>query len=323
MINDQSMKKIYLTLALLALLAQTTDAQNEKRLMKMSTASGDSQTFEYNKDGKLGKVQTILRDEGSKENHVNTFTYTTDKIIQNHYENNSSEADTRIATLENGMVKSELLTFSYTEGALHPYTYKYTYTYNDLKQLTEILEEPSMSSSTAYKLAWSDGDITLITCYRENEPVGEVHLDYDKTIDNPYFVLVLNPLTMILDMENVMPFGQVLGGYFGTVFRHPIKSVHYTVLKKDRFSWSAEDDIEFTYTKNADGDITEVTATEQETDKITLEWSKVTNGIATTRQATNAANACYTISGMRQKAPVKGLNIIKEPDGTVKKVIIR
>ena len=161
------MKKIYLTLALLALLAQTTDAQNEKRLMKMSTASGDSQTFEYNKDGKLSKVQTILRDEGSKEKYVNTFTYTTDKIIQNHYENNSSEADTRIATLENGMVKSELFTFSYTEGALHPYTYKYTYTYNDLKQLTEILEEPSMSSSTAYKLAWSDGDITLITCYRE------------------------------------------------------------------------------------------------------------------------------------------------------------
>ena len=317
------MKKIYLTLALLALLAQTTDAQNEKRLMKMSTASGDSQTFEYNKDGKLGKVQTILRDEGSKEKYVNTFTYTADKIIQNHYENNPSEADTRIATLENGMVKSEALTYSYAKGGLPPYTYQYTYTYNDLKQLTEILEEPSMSSSTAYKLAWSDGDITLITCYRENEPMGEIHLDYDKTIDNPYLALVFNPLTMILSNGSVEPMGQLFGGYFGTVFKHPVKSIHYKVLKKDEFLWSAEDDIEFTYTKNADGDITEVTATEQETDKITLEWSKVTNGIATTRQATNAANACYTISGMRQKAPAKGLNIIKEPDGTVKKVIIR
>ena len=55
----------------------------------------------------------------------------------------------------------------------------------------------------------------------------------------------------------------------------------------------------------------------------TLEWSKIATGITPPRQATNAANACYTISGMRQKAPAKGLNIIKEPDGTVKKVIIR
>lgn len=317
------MKKFYLALVLLALLAQSIDAQNEKRLLKFSTNSGNSRIFEYDKDGKLSKMQTIIQDVMDKENHVSTFTYTADKIVQSFYEGNPANTDTRIAILENGIVKSEALTYSYAKGGLPPYTYQYTYTYNNHKQLTEILEEPSMSSSTAYKLAWSDGDITLITCYRENEPVGEIHLDYDKTIDNPYFVLVLNPLTMILDMENVMPFGQVLGGYFGTVFRHPIKSVHYTVLKKDRFSWSAEDDIEFTYTKNADGDITEVTATEQETDKITLEWSKVTNGIATTRQATNAANACYTISGMRQKAPVKGLNIIKEPDGTVKKVIIR
>ena len=317
------MKKIYLTLALLALLAQTTDAQNEKRLMKMSTASGDSQTFEYNKDGKLGKVQTILRDEGSKEKYVNTFTYTADKIIQNHYENNPSEADTRIATLENGMVKSEALTYSYAKGGLPPYTYQYTYTYNNHKQLTEILEVPSIFYTTIYKLTWANSDLTLITCYRENEPMGEIHLDYDKTIDNPYLALVFNPLTMILSKGSVEPMGQLFGGYFGTVFKHPVKSIHYKVLKKDEFLWSSEDDMEMTYTKNADGDITEVTITGQETEMATLEWSKIATGITPPRQTNSTAKACYTISGMRQKAPAKGLNIIKEPDGTVKKVIIR
>ena len=258
-----------------------------------------------------------------KENHVSTFTYTADKIVQSFYEGNPANTDTRIAILENGIVKSEALTYSYAKGGFPPYTYQYAYTYNNHKQLTEILEVPSIFYTTIYKLTWANSDLTLITCYRENEPMGEIHLDYDKTIDNPYLALVFNPLTMILSKGSVEPMGQLFGGYFGTVFKHPVKSIHYKVLKKDEFLWSSEDDIEFTYTKNADGDITEVTATEQETDKITLEWSKVTNGIATTRQATNAANACYTISGMRHKEPAKGLNIIKEPDGTVKKVIIR
>lgn len=315
------MKKFYL--ALLSLLALSIDAQNEKRLLKFSTNSGNSRIFEYDKDGKLSKMQTIIQDVMDKENHISTFTYTADKIVQSFYEGNPANTDTRIAILENGIVKSEALTCSYAKGGLPPYTYQYTYTYNNHKQLTEILEVPSIFYTTIYKLTWANSDLTLITCYRENEPMGEIHLDYDKTIDNPYLALVFNPLTMILSKGSVEPMGQLFGGYFGTVFKHPVKSIHYKVLKKDEFLWSSEDDIEFTYTKNADGDITEVTATEQETDKITLEWSKVTNGIATTRQATNAANACYTISGMRHKEPVKGLNIIKEPDGTVKKVIIR
>ena len=220
-------------------------------------------------------------------------------------------------------MKSEALTYSYAKGGLPPYTYQYTYTYNNHKQLTEILEVPSIFYTTIYKLTWANSDLTLITCYRENEPMGEIHLDYDKTIDNPYLALVFNPLTMILSKGSVEPMGQLFGGYFGTVFKHPVKSIHYKVLKKDEFLWSSEDDMEMTYTKNADGDITEVTITGQETEMATLEWSKIATGITPPRQTNSTANACYTISGMRHKEPVKGLNIIKEPDGTVKKVIIR
>lgn len=317
------MKKFYLALVLLALLAQSIDAQNEKRLLKFSTNSGNSRIFEYDKDGKLSKMQTIIQDVMDKENHVSTFTYTADKIVQSFYEGNPANTDTRIAILENGIVKSEALTYSYAKGGLPPYTYQYTYTYNNHKQLTEILEVPSIFYTTIYKLTWANSDLTLITCYRENEPMGEIHLDYDKTIDNPYLALVFNPLTMILSKGSVEPMGQLFGGYFGTVFKHPVKSIHYKVLKKDEFLWSSEDDMEMTYTKNADGDITEVTITGQETEMATLEWSKIATGITPPRQTNSTANACYTISGMRHKAPVKGLNIIKEPDGTVKKVIIR
>ena len=154
------MKKFYLALALLSLLALSIDAQNEKRLLKFSTNSGNSRIFEYDKDGKLSKMQTIIQDVMDKENHVSTFTYTADKIVQSFYEGNPANTDTRIAILENGIVKSEALTCSYAKGGLPPYTYQYTYTYNNHKQLTEILEVPSIFYTTIYKLTWANSDLT-------------------------------------------------------------------------------------------------------------------------------------------------------------------
>ena len=74
-----------------------------------------------------------------------------------------------------------------------------------------------------------------------------------KNITNKYLSLFVNPITSIADYEGIAPYGQLFAGYFGKVFQHPVAAVRYTVIDKDYFGWTSDDDFTITYNQNASG----------------------------------------------------------------------
>ena len=314
------MKKIYLLLICFIVLAQTISAQNDEKLLKMTFG----ETFfelKYDKNGRLVETVEYYADDALKRN--SKYTYNDNKVEQIYYENdNVNDKDNRTSVLQNNRVVSERIHLSAHEGEPE-YWADYNYTYNGAGELIKVVTTSNGRPDTEYKLTWTDGDITLVEHFRDNKKVGQVAYEYNKSITNKYLSLIVNPITSIADHEGISPYGQLLAGYFGKVFQHPVASVRYTVIDKHYFGWSSDDDFTITYNQNASGIVENIKQSGGEGATATLIWEETPTGISVYKQEKENTKTIYDLSGKRLETMQHGVNIIKETNGKTHKVIVR
>lgn len=315
------MKKIYLLLICFIVLAQTISAQNDEKLLKMTFG----ETFfelKYDKNGRLVETVEYYADDALKRN--SKYTYNDNKVEQIYYENdNVNDKDNRTSVLQNNRVVSERIHLSAHEGEPE-YWADYNYTYNDAGELIKVVRTSNRRSDKEYKLTWTDGDITLVEHFRDNKKVGQVAYEYNKSITNKYLSLIVNPITSIADYEGISPYGQLLAGYFGKVFQHPVAAVHYTVIDKHYFGWTSDDDFTITYNQNASGVVEKGIQSGEEGVTTTFTWEEDNpTGISVYKQQKEGTRTIYDLSGKRLENIQHGMNIIKETNGKTHKVIVR
>ena len=314
------MKKIYLLLIGFIVLAQTISAQNDKKLLKMTF--GESY-FEFKYDGKGRLVETVEYYADDNLKRSSKYTYSNDKVVQTFYENEDiKNKDIRTTVLQNNRVVSEKINLIPYEGEPE-YWADYNYTYNTAGELTKIVITNNERTGTEYKLTWTDGDITLVEHFRDNKKVGQVAYEYNKSITNKYLSLFVNPITSIADYEGISPYGQLLAGYFGKVFQHPVAAVHYTVIDKDYFGWTSDDDFTITYNQNASGIVENIKQSGGEGATATLIWEDTPTGINVYKQGKEDTKKIYDLSGKRIENMQHGVHIIKETNGKTYKVVVR
>ena len=315
------MKRIYLLLITLIVFGQTISAQNDRKLLKMTF--GESY-FELKYDEKGRLIESVEYFANDHLKRSSKYTYSNDNVVQTDYENEDiKNKDIRTTILQNNRVVSERIHLSAHEGEPE-YWAEYNYTYNTAGELTKIVITNNERTGTEYKLTWTDGDITLVEHFRDNKKVGQVAYEYNKSITNKYLSLIVNPITSIADHEGISPYGQLLAGYFGKVFQHPVAAVRYTVIDKHYFGWTSDDDFTITYNLNARGVVEKGIQSGEEGVTATFIWEEDNpTGISVYKQQKEGTRTIYDLSGKRLENIQHGVNIIKETNGKTYKVIVR
>ena len=314
------MKRIYLLLITLIVFGQTISAQNDRKLLKMTF--GESY-FELKYDEKGRLIESVEYFANDHLKRSSKYAYSNDNVVQTDYENEDiKNKDIRTTVLQNNRVVSERIHLSAHEGEPE-YWADYNYTYNGAGELIKVVTTSNGRPDTEYKLTWTDGDITLVEHFRDNKKVGQVAYEYNKSITNKYLSLIVNPITSIADYEGISPYGQLLAGYFGKVFQHPVAAVRYTVIDKDYFGWTSDDDFTITYNQNASGVVEKVIQSGEEGKTITFIWEDTPTGISVYKQEKEDTKKIYDLSGKRLETMQHGVNIIKETNGKTHKVIVR
>lgn len=314
------MKRIYLLLITLIVFGQTISAQNDRKLLKMTF--GESY-FELKYDEKGRLIESVEYFANDHLKRSSKYAYSNDNVVQTDYENEDiKNKDIRTTVLQNNRVVSERIHLSAHEGEPE-YWADYNYTYNGAGELIKVVTTSNGRPDTEYKLTWTDGDITLVEHFRDNKKVGQVAYEYNKSITNKYLSLIVNPITSIADYEGISPYGQLFAGYFGKVFQHPVASVRYTVIDKDYFGWTSDDDFTITYNQNASGIVENIKQSGGEGVTATLIWEDTPTGISVYKQQKEGTKTIYDLSGKRLENIQHGMNIIKETNGKTHKVIVR
>ena len=317
------MKRIYLLLITLIVFGQTISAQNDRKLLKMTDGKSYFE-FKYDEKGRIIESVEYIADDDLKRS--SKYAYSNDKVVQTFYENeNIKNKDIRTTVLQNNRVVSEKINLIPYEGEPE-YWADYNYTYNTAGELTKIVITNNERTGTEYKLTWTDGDITLVEHFRDNKKVGQVAYEYNKSITNKYLSLIVNPITSIADYEGISPYGQLLAGYFGKVFQHPVAAVRYTEIDKDYFGWTSDDNFTITYNQNASGVVEKGIQSGEEGVTTTFIWEEdnpTPTGISAYKQQKEGTKTIYDLSGKRLENIQHGVNIIKETNGKTHKVIVR
>ncbi len=314
------MKRIYALSIVFCLFASMATAQTEKRLVKMKE-SKDWAEMKYRADGKLlTYTQTDHLDSGKQEIYVNTFTYNTNQIVMKCVTNNDpSTADTWTSTLKDGLVVKDVVNIN---G--NPDNDIFEYTYNTQRQLVRIKRTNDHNTSVAtVDLTWTNGNIATVKAFYNSKLMHEERYEYDTANDNKEIRVYLSPLASILSYEALSPIGQLREGTYGVLCKHLYKA-SYVKSYSDPGSVQEVQDAAFTFTRNAEGLVTHISQLlngDPQTNEYDLEWEDVTTGIAV-NTATSAQSATYyNIEGMRLAQPERGLNLVRNADGSVRKVM--
>ena len=314
------MKRIYALSIVFCLFASMAMAQTEKRLVKMKE-SKDWAEMKYRADGKLlTYTQTDHLDSGKQEIYVNTFTYNTNQIVMKCVTNNDpSTADTWTSTLKDGLVVKDVVNIN---G--NPDNDIFEYTYNTQRQLVRIKRTNDHNTSVAtVDLTWTNGNIATVKEFYNGKLMHEERYEYDTANDNKEIRVYLSPLASILSYEALSPIGQLREGTYGVLCKHLYKA-SYVKSYSDPGSVQEVQDAAFTFTRNAEGLVTHISQLlngDPQPNEYDLEWEDVTTGIAV-NTATSAQSATYyNIEGVRLAQPERGLNLVRNADGSVRKVM--
>ena len=314
------MKRIYALSIVFCLFASMAMAQTEKRLVKMKDGA-DWAEMKYRADGKLLTfTQTDWSsDTGEQEIYVFTFTYNTHQIVMKSVtDNNPSTTDTWTSTLKNGLVVKDVVNIN---G--NPDNDIFEYTYDTQRQLVRIKRTNDHTTSvTTVDITWKNGDIATVKTTNNGKLMDEERYEYDTANDNKEIRVYLSPLASILSYE-ALPAGQLREGTYGVLCKHLYKA-SYVKSYSDPGSVQEVQDAAFTFTRNAEGLVTHISQLldgDPQPNEYDLEWEDVTTGIAV-NTATSAQSATYyNIEGVRLAQPERGLNIVRNADGSVRKVM--
>ena len=314
------MKRIYALSIVFCLFASMAMAQTEKRLVKMKDGA-DWSEMKYRADGKLLTfTQTYHLDSGKQKIDVNTFTYNTNQIVMKCVtDNDPSMTDTWTSTLKNGLVEKDVVNIN---G--NPDNDIFEYTYDTQRQLVRIKRTNDHTTSvTTVDITWKNGDIATVKTTNNGKLMDEERYEYDTANDNKEIRVYLSPLASILSYEALSPAGQLREGTYGVLCKHLYKA-SYVKSYSDPGSVQEVQDAAFTFTRNAEGLVTHISQLlngDPQPNEYDLEWEDVTTGIAV-NTATSAQSATYyNIEGVCLAQPERGLNIVRNADGSVRKVM--
>ena len=314
------MKKIYALSIVFCLFASMATAQTEKRLVKMKDGA-DWTEMKYHADGKLFTfTQTYHLDSGKQKIDVNTFTYNTNQIVMKCVtDNDPSMTDTWTSTLKNGLVEKDVVNIN---G--NPDNDIFEYTYDTQRQLVRIKRTNDHTTSvTTVDITWKNGDIATVKTTNNGKLMDEERYEYDTANDNKEIRVYLSPLANILSYEALSPIGQLREGGYGALCKHLYKA-SYVKSYSDPGPVQEVQDAAFTFTRNAEGLVTHISQLlngDPQTNEYDLEWEDVTTGIAV-NTATSAQSATYyNIESVRLAQPERGLNLVRNADGSVRKVM--
>ncbi|MGP1350094.1 MAG: DUF4595 domain-containing protein [Hoylesella marshii] len=312
------MKRIYALSIVFCLFASMAMAQTEKRLVKMKDGA-DWTEMKYHADGKLFTfTQTDHLDSGKQEIYVNTFTYNTHQIVMKCVtDNDPSTTDTWTSTLKNGLVEKDVVNIN---G--NPDNDIFEYDYDAQQQLVHIKHTNDHNTDvTTVDITWTNGDIATVKTFYNGNLMSEDRYEYDMANDNKEIRVYLSPLASILSYE-ALPAGQLREGTYGVLCKHLYKA-SYVKSYSDPGSVQEVQDAAFTFTRNAEGLVTHISQLldgDPQPNEYDLEWEDVTTGIAV-NPATSAQPTYYNIEGVRLAQPERGLNLVRNADGSVRKII--
>lgn len=314
------MKRIYALSIVFCLFASMAMAQTEKRLVKMKDGT-DWAEMKYRADGKLLTfTQTDWSsDTGEQEIYVFTFTYNTHQIVMKSVtDNNPSTTDTWTSTLKNGLVVKDVVNIN---G--NPDNDIFEYDYDAQQQLVHIKHTNDHNTDvTTVDITWNNGDIATVKTFYNGNLMSEDRYEYDMANDNKEIRAYLSSLTGILSYEGLPPIGQIREGAYGTLCKHLYTAAYEKV-------YGGPDPVKevkntaFTFTRNAEGLVTHISQLldgDPQPNEYDLEWEDVTTGIAV-NTATSAQPTYYNIEGVRLAQPERGLNLVRNADGSVRKII--
>ncbi len=305
-------------IAMTVLLSGSVYSQSTKRLIKAYNAE-QSMSFEYAPNGKLAKFNFVY---GASETRTDTYTYATDKIVQEHVEGGSGIADHHTSTLTNGKIIKTVVMMNENDPNIPVYEITYDYTYNDANQLIKVvLKNGNDNKNVTSKITWADGGISNIKQYEDETLIGEINFTYDPSITSKHVIMLVNPLQNILSYEGMLPYGQLLADYYGSPIKHAVKSMQYVPHVEKHFGWNSEDSFTMTYTKNEEGDVVKIAQTDTDDTVMSLEWTATSSGISAAPHCQAMPEVYFNGNGIRQSRLQKGLNIIKSTDGSVRKVL--
>lgn len=314
------MKRIYALSIVFCLFASMAMAQTEKRLVKMKDGA-DWTEMKYHADGKLFTfTQTYHLDSGKQKIDVNTFTYNTNQIVMKCVtDNDPSMTDTWTSTLKNGLVEKDVVNIN---G--NPDNDIFEYTYDTQRQLVRIKRTNDHTTSvTTVDITWKNGDIATVKTTNNGKLMDEERYEYDTANDNKEIRVYLSPLASILSYEALSPAGQLREGTYGVLCKHLYKAFHVKSYSNPGPVQEVQD-AAFTFTRNAEGLVTHISQLlngDPQPNEYDLEWEDVTTGIAV-NTATSAQSATYyNIEGVRLAQPEHGLNLVRNTDGSVRKVM--
>ena len=313
------MKRIYALSIVFCLFASMATAQTEKRLVKLN-AGADWTEMKYRADGKLFTfTQTYHLDSGKQEIDVNTFTYNTNQIVMKCVtDNDPSMTDTWTSTLKNGLVEKDVVNIN---G--NPDNDIFEYTYDTQRQLVRIKRTNDHTTSvTTVDITWKNGDIATVKTTNNGKLMDEERYEYDTANDNKEIRVYLSPLASILSYEALSPAGQLREGTYGVLCKHLYKAFHVKSYSNPGPVQEVQD-AAFTFTRNTEGLVTHISQLlngDPQPNEYDLEWEDVTTGIAV-NTATSAQPTYYNIEGVRLAQPERGLNLVRNADGSVRKII--
>lgn len=102
-----------------------------------------------------------------------------------------------------------------------------------------------------------------------------------------------------------------------------MSAVRYTVIDKDYFGWTSDDNFTITYNQNASGIVESIKQSGEEGVTATFIWEDTPMGISVYKQQKEGTRTIYDLSGKRLENIQHGVNIIKETNGKTYKVIVR
>ena len=233
--------------------------------------------------------------------------------------NDPSTADTWTSTLKDGLVVKDVVNIN---G--NPDNDIFEYTYNTQRQLVRIKRTNDHTTSvTTVDITWKNGDIATVKTTNNGKLMDEERYEYDTANDNKEIRVYLSPLASILSYEALSPIGQLREGTYGVLCKHLYKA-SYVKSYSDPGSVQEVQNAAFTFTRNAEGLVTHISQLlngDPQPNEYDLEWEDVTTGIAV-NTATSAQSATYyNIEGVRLAQPERGLNIVRNADGSVRKVM--
>lgn len=314
------MKKIYTLAFGIVLSGSVAMAQTEKKLIQIKYGA-DETNITYQPDGKI-RSYTQVDNAGTaqEETTTSTFTYTATQIVMKSISSNTPTLqDTWTSTLKNGLIVKDLVNINGNAD-----NYLFEYTYDTQRQLVGIKRTNSQSSSvTLVDITWHNGDITAVKTTQDGRLLSEERYEYDTANDNNAIRSFFSPVSNQISFENLSPAGSLLAGAYGTPCRHL-----YTTCYEKVYSHPApvqeEKSEERTFTRNAEGLITHLSQLlkdDPQSNEYDLIWTSVATHISANETASSVPTEYYDLGGIRLPQPGRGLHIVRDGRGTVKKIL--